>query len=333
VYKPSFPGYRWEADHVCKALHESLLKASRSEPFKFSCHTYWNDVVWKAIHRLVVLKVIKAGFEHEQSQETDGITTFVLSRCDSESDLAPERLADLVRNEIARVTTSERAEQSYVELMQRLPPAALPWRLTLCSAMLLKTTYQVVYETRITSLDWLRRYANHPDASGRRQLLDDYFAPSRLKRDLTDLCIQKVTIEVLQKALALLDAGDAPRAAMLGRAATEYPGALVPNFLLALLALKSDRTLEAAQYAMPILAGEEFTLEIRLWCLDELLSTADRHATRPQLLNYLGRIISGAPTLTAIDVLMCRLNDEDGSTELGHVVVEDFISRSLGDRK
>ena len=333
VYKPSFPGYRWEADHVCDVLHKSLLEASRSEPFKFSCHTYWNDVVWTAIHRLVVLKIVKAGFEHELSQETDGITTFVLSRCDSERDLEPERLAELVRNEIARVTTSERAERSHVELMQLLPRAALPWRLTLCSAMLLKTTYQIVYETRITSLDWLRKYANDPNVFGRRQLLEDYFAPSRLKRDLTELCSQKITIEVLQKALALLDAGDAPRAAMLGRAATEYPGALVPNFLLALLALKSDRTLEAAQYAMLILAGEEFTLEIRLWCLDELLSTADRHAARQHLLNCLGRILSGAPNLTAIDVLMRRLNDEDGCTELGQVVVEDFISRSLGDRK
>lgn len=332
-FKPSFPGYRWEVDYVCNKLHESLLQGSRSDPFKFSCHTYWNDFVWKAIHRLVVLRIIEPGFEHHQSQETDGITTFVMSRRDSANDLTPTRLAELVRNEISRVTTSERAENAYEKLMELLPPKELPRRLTLCSAMLLKTTYQIVYETRITSLDWLRKYANEPNVSGRRQLLEDYFAPSRLKRDLTELCSKKVTIEVLQKALALLDAGDAPRAAMLGRAVTEYPGALVPNFLLALLALKSDRTLEAAQYSMPILAGEEFTLEIRLWCLDELLSTADRHATRQQLLNCLGRILSGAPNLTAIDVLVRRLNDEHGYTELGQVVVEGFISLSLGDRK
>jgi superfamily II DNA helicase RecQ len=333
-WKPSFIGYRLEAVYVSKPLHEAVMNAARSEPFTFSCHEFWDDLVCKAVHRLVALKIIEPGFEHK-SLATTKVKSFVMQRCDTSDDaVAAARLAEIVRDEIARTTTSERAEAAYATLMQHLTQEPDPARrLTQSSAMLLRATYRVVYETRIKSLEWLRRYATEPDLSCRRQLLEDYFAPNTSKRSLINLCTQKTTIDVLKEAVALSSAMDAPRAGTLGRAASEYPGALVPSFLLALLALRSGNVLEAARYVMPILAGEEFALEIRLWCLDELLSTADRHAAREQLLNCLGRILSGAPNLTAIDVLMRRLIDEDGCTELGQVVVEDFISRSLGDRK
>lgn len=114
--------------------------------------------------------------------------------------------------------------------------------------MLLKTVYRVVYETRIESLRSLVRYAREPQLQKRRDIIEDYFAPSDLKRQVFALCGRPATVAVLAEALALAESQPRWRSAVYEVAASEYPGSLVPLLLLSVGGIKAGDPGECSRY-------------------------------------------------------------------------------------
>jgi superfamily II DNA helicase RecQ len=333
VYVPSYPGWKWEISRVDGPLQRAVLAATGNGPVEFWCHAWWQGFVWKAIYRLAVLGVVKHGFEHQLRK--DGCPTFVLERCDDADTLKPETLISRVKSEIGRLTTSERANAAGDELRKHMA-AADPGRcLYLSSAMLLKTVYRVVYETRIESLRSLVRYAKEPLLARRRELIEDYFAPSTLKRQIFVLCESQVSRETLSAALELADAEPKWRSAIFEVAATEYPGALVPLLLLAVGGIKANDPKECARYLFSLLSNDSVDVALRSWCYAQIADRAKTSNLLHPILNALTSLMKGSPWLQNnsdfgnLQLLVAQMDNTDGQSELGHLLVSEFFKKAM----
>ncbi len=328
AFKPSFPGWRWEIKSVDEPLHRAVLAADRGRPIEFWCHTWWEDLVWKAIYRLAVLGVIRHGFKHSL-RRADARTAFILERCDDEASLAPDVLVGHVEREVGRLTSIERARAARELLHKHLAPADPARRLTLSAAMLLKTVYRVVYETRIESLRSLVRYAKQPALQKRRDIIEDYFAPSDLKRQVFALCERPATVNVLSDALSIAEAQPRWRSAVFEVAASEYPGSLVPPLLLAIGGVKTDDPKEGARYLFAVLSNETVSLDVRSWCYAQVSTRARKTGMLAPMLDAVARLMRDAPSLSTLEALVAQMENDDGRTEFGHLLVAEFFGTAL----
>lgn len=328
AFKPSFPGWKWEAAHVDLPLLGFVLNRPSSGPLEFWCHTWWEDLVWKAVHRLAVLGVVRHGFEHTLKKGS-ALTAFVLERCDDQDALAADVLVERVVAEVARLTSIERARKARDELAGHMSTATPARRVYLCSAMLLKTVYQVVYETRIESLRSLVRYASEASLKKRREIIEDYFAPSDLKRQVFRLCERPATIEVLREALEVAEAQPRWRSAVFEVAAAEYPGSLVPSLLLAVGGIKVDDSRECGRYLFAMLANQAVALDIRSWCYAQVAARARQAGLLAAVLDALASLMREAPSLSTIEAIVNEMKDVDGETEFGHLLVAEFLGAAL----
>jgi len=331
AFKPSFPGWRWEIKNVDEPLHRAVLNADRGRPIEFWCHTWWEDLVWKAIYRLATLGVIRHGFEHSL-RKADARTAFIVERCDDAASLAPEVLASNVEREVGRLTSIERARAARDVLHSHLTTADPTRRLMLSAAMLLKTVYRVVYETRIESLRSLVRYAREPVLQKRRDIIEDYFAPSDLKRQVFALCERRATVKVLSEALAIAEAQPRWRSAVFEVAASEYPGSVVPQLLLAVGGVKIGDPKESARYLFSLLSNESVSLEVRSWCYGQVSTLARKAGILEFVLDAIAGLMRDSPSLSTIEALVSHMDDDDGRTEFGHLLVASFFSKALESR-
>lgn len=328
AFKPSFPGWKWEAAHVDLPLQAFVLNGSSGSPLEFWCHTWWEDLVWKAVHRLAVLGIVRHGFEHTMKKGS-ALTAFVVERCDDQDALAADILVERVVAEVARLTSIERARKARDELAGHMSTASPARRVYLCSAMLLKTVYQVVYETRIESLRSLWRYASEASLKKRREIIEDYFAPSDLKRQVFRLCERPATIAVLRKALEIAEAQPRWRSAVFEVAASEYPGSLVPTLLLAVGGVKVDDSRECGRYLFALLANQAVALDIRSWCYAQVAARARQAGLLAAVLDALAVVMREVPSLSTIEAIVNEMKDIDGETEFGHLLVAEFLSTAL----
>lgn len=331
AFKPSFPGWRWEIKNVDEPLHRAVLTADRGRSIEFWCHTWWEDLVWKAIYRLAVLGVIRHGFEHSL-RKADARTAFIVERCDDGTSLAPDVLAGHVEREVGRLTSIERARAARDVLHTHLATADPARRLMLSAAMLLKTVYRVVYETRIESLRSLVRYAREPVLQKRRDIIEDYFAPSDLKRQVFALCERRATVKVLSEALAIAEAQPRWRSAVFEVAASEYPGSVVPLLLLAVGGVKIGDPKESARYLFALLSNESVSLEVRSWCYGQVSTLARQIGILAPMLDAVAGLMRDAPSLSTLEALVAQMEDDDGCTEFGHLLVAAFFSKALESR-
>lgn len=327
-YAPSYPGWKWEIENVDVRLHEAVLAADRGKPFKFECHTWWQSFVWKAIYRLAVLGVIRHGFEHIQPMGNNNIVTFDLEHGDDHA-MRPQNLLENVYVTIKSLTTDERANNAKDMLTERIQNATEAECLKLCAEMLLREVYLTVYETRIASMRSLREYAllkNDDDQEKRRNLIEDYFAPSDFKKQIFGFCECAVSLSILEEALALAEEQPTWRSGVFGVAATEYPGSIVPLLLRSVGGIRIGDARESADYLFELLNKEEISHPLRAWCYRNLAERASKVDLLADVHERLTVLWGGniAPVVGAI--LGDEMRDKDGETELGHVVVSRFLS-------
>jgi superfamily II DNA helicase RecQ len=331
AFKASFPGWRWEAKHVDREVHCAVLKGDRSKPIEVWCHQWWQDLVWKSIYRLALLGVVKHGFEHTPKR-SDSQSAFVVERSHDEN-LDPELLLGRVEAEIARFTSIERALEAREALMPHLATAPdKARRLELCSGMLLKSVYKVVYETRIASLQSLVRYAKQPSLQGRRDIIEDYFRPSDLKRQIFALCSRAVTPSLLTDAIAVAEAQPRWRSAIYEVAATEFPGSAVPQILLSIGGIKAGDAQECARQLFQILADTSLSLDLRGWCFQQITMRARAAALLQTTLDGLAMLMREAMSFDTLETFVSQLEDADGCSGFGHRLVADFVSMGLEKR-
>jgi|GEM_PF-6509857 len=332
AFKASFPGWRWEAEHVDKKVHRLVLDGDRSKPIEVWCHQWWQDLVWKSIYRLALLGVVKHGFEHTP-RKSDSRSAFVVERCDDDN-LASEVLIGKVEAEIARFTSIERAQEAREALMPDLVTARDEAdRLELSSSMLLKSVYKVVYETRIASLQSLMRYAKQPLLSGRREIIEDYFRPSDLKRQVFALCNRAATPALLTEAIKLAEAQPRWRSAIFEVAATEFPGSAVPQFLLSIGGIEVGDAQESARHLFQILADTSLALDLRGWCFQQVTTRAREAAIRQTVLDGLAKLMRESMSLATLELLVSQLEDAEGYSGLGHLLVAEFVSMGMENQK
>lgn len=322
-YLPSFPGWKWEARHVDAVIHRVVLAADPRALIEYECHSYWSDPVWKAIHRLAQLGVIRHGFAHDTAKA--GIITFRLERCGDEA-LEAESLLSRVEAEVLRLTTIERATKWKAVLEPHLMASDPERRVNLSAAMLLKTVYQVVYETRIESLRALERYTREASIDARRQLLEDYFAPSTSRRSLFEMCEKPATIGLLEAALRGED-GRPWRTGVLEVAASEYPGAVLPRVLLAFASVSKSDLGTGARYLYEVLTDESLPADLRRWCYCQLRDHAHRLGQFAPLDAHLAELFDKAGD--RVDEHLRILADEDGASALAHVLLAVFVESAL----
>ena len=333
AFMPSFPGSTWEIEHVDKPVHEVVLNGDRGRPIEIWCHQWWKDLVWKSVYRLALLGVVKHGFEHEIKKSEDTLVQFKVEVCDHEC-LSSERLIGRLEAEIAQFTSIERAREIREDLSSRLAAERDPIaRTTQCSAALLKSVYRVVYETRIESLRSLARYAREPSLDVRREIIEDYFQPSDLKRQLFKLCREAATPTMLASAIQLAESQARWRSAIFERAATEFPGSVVPQLLLSLGGISSGDAKECARRVFQILADTSLTLEIRGWCFRQVVERARRAELLQPMLDGVAALMRDATSLDTLEVLVARLEDSDGFSGMGHLLVADFLSMAMETRR
>ena len=331
-FKASFPGWRWESKHVDDEVHGAVLEGDRSKPIGVWCNKWWQDLVWKSIYRLALLGVVKHGFKHDLKKSDDSQIEFVVERCD-DGNLDPELLIGRVEAEIARFTSMERALKAREDLVKSFATAQdTKRRLKLCSAMLLKSVYRVVYETRIASLQSLVRYAKQPSLQGRREIIEDYFQPSDLKRQVFALCGRAATPSLLTEAIALVEAQPRWRSAIFEVAATEFPGSAVPQVLLSIGGVKSGDAQECARYLFQLLADTSLALDLRGWCFQQITTRARTAAILQATLDALARLMRESLSLDTLEVFVSQLEDADGCSRLGHLLVAEFVSMGLEKR-
>ncbi len=326
VFKPSFPGRKWESRAVDKQVIAQVLGIQRGDSGVVRCHTWWQDLVWKSVHRLAALGVVRHGFQHEMRQ-TEGLIDFSVERCDDESILEADTLARAVRRLLA-TAGEERASHAEKTLLAAMDGKDEAGRLTLASAMLLKHVYRIVYETRVESLRSLLRYARQPDLDARRQLVEDYFAPSEFKRLILKLCTREFSKEVVEEALSLARGEARWRNAVFESAATEYPGATLPLLLLAIGGVRRNDASEASRYLLAIVSKPELSIDLRLHCFDEVLAEAGSRGLAEQTLDSLGELLADGDCRALFEVLLRRLDDGDGKTALAHRLVTAFLTQS-----
>lgn len=332
AFKPSFPGWRWENKHIDIQLWDMVRRQPCNQSFEFICHSWWKDLVWKAIYRLAVLGIIKHGFEHSQ-KKTEGCISFLIARCDDETDLQPISLINRVAHEVERLTGAERAIAARSTLTEHFPTsdseADIARRIQLATAMLLKTVYRVVYETRIESMRSLVRYAKETDQTKRRDIIEDYFAPSDLKRQVFALCEQATTIQVLKEALRLAEAQSKWRSAVFEVAASEFTSSIVPRLLIAVSGIKANDPKECARYLFSIISNEDIQLEIRSWCYAQISTRANAVGLLSDIVNAVVLLMKDSSSFDTLATLVSQMDDTDGDTEFGNLLVAEFINKSL----
>jgi superfamily II DNA helicase RecQ len=324
-YAPSYPGWEWEIENVDVRLHEAVLAADRGKPFNFECHIWWQSFVWKAIYRLAMLGVIRHGFEHTQKMGNDNIVTFVLEHGDDHA-MRPPNLLERVYDTIKSLTNDARADNVKNMLTAKTQNATEAECLKLCSSMLLREVYYAVYETRIASLRSLREYAEQPDQEMRRKLIEDYFSPSDFKKQIFGFCECEVSISVLGDALLLAEGQTTWRTGVFGVAATEYPGSIVPLLLKSVGGIRTGNARESADYLFELLNKEEITHQLRAWCYRNIAERALKAGLLADVHERLTVLLDGNVTPVVGAILGGEMRDEDGETELGHVVVDRFFS-------
>lgn len=332
AFKPSFPSWRWENKYIDTQLWDTVRRQPRNQSFEFICHSWWDDLVWKAIYRLAVLGIIKHGFEHSQ-KKTEGCVSFLIERCNDETDLQPISLINRVAHEVERLTGAERAIAARSTLIEHFPSsdfeADIARRIQLATAMLLKTVYRVVYETRIESMRSLVRYAKEPDQNKRRDIIEDYFAPSDLKRQVFALCEQATTIQVLKEALRLAEAQSKWRSAIFEVAASEFTSSIVPRLLIAVSGIKANDPKECARYLFAIISNEDIQLEIRSWCYAQISTRANAVGLLSDIVNAVVLLMKDSSSFDTLATLVSQMDDTDGDTEFGNLLVAEFINKSL----
>ena len=328
----SFPGWKWENSCVDNQLQDMVLKLPCEGSFEFICHTWWGDLVWKSIYRLAVLGIIKHGFEHSQ-KKTEGCVSFLIERCNDETALQSIPLINRVVNEVERLTGEEHAAAARSKLIEHFPitdsEEDIKRRIKLATAMLLKTVYRVVYETRIESMRSLVRYAKEPDQNKRRDIIEDYFAPSDLKRQVFALCEQATTIQVLKEALRLAEAQSKWRSAIFEVAASEFTSSIVPRLLIAVSGIKANDPKECARYLFAIISNEDIQLEIRSWCYAQISTRANAVGLLSDIVNAVVLLMKDSSSFDTLATLVSQMDDTDGDTEFGNLLVAEFINKSL----
>jgi ATP-dependent DNA helicase RecQ len=331
AFRPAYPGWKWEARHVDAVLHREVLAYRTGATARFWCHTWWEDLVWKAMYRLATLGVIRHGFEH-QLRKSDGRTSFVFERIDDDATLTAGSLCKKVGDEVERLAGPARASAAVLQLTPHLEAADPNRRLLLCTAMLLKTVYRVVYETRIESLRSLVRYAREPLQERRREIIEDYFAPSDIKRRLFALCAERPTLAVLKAALSLAESEPRWKSGMFEVAAAEFAGSPVPQLLLAIGGIKRHDASECARYLYTLLSEESISVALRSWCYSEVVARARQAGVLPDVLSRLPALMKGSPVNASLAVLARELQDADGESQFAHALVAQFLRDATDNR-
>ena len=329
VFRPSFPGWEWEADHVDREVIRQVLAGRRDVPVEVWCHTWWEDAVWKAVNRLAVLGVIRHGFQHTLRKGDDDVTAFVVERCDNEQTLSGEALIARVEKEVTRLLSFEYAQRECQEVRKDLDGAEPAGRLLLCSRTLLKAVYRVVFETRIESLRSLVRYAREPLQGKRRDIVEDHFAPSPLKRAIFRLCEVPCTEDILKEALSLAEKEPRWRSGVFAVAAETYPGVLLPRFLLAIGGITTGDPTDAARYLFETMSDSAVALPIREWCFQQVTSRARRSSILRGLLDALGTLLRIGWNEDVVEPLIGQMSTRDGESELAHVIVGRFLRGAM----
>lgn len=324
TFRPSFPGWKWEAKNVDKAIIKYIIDGGERELWY---NVWWEDIVWKALYRLAILGIVRHGFEHDF--KTKGRSCFRVDVCDFASCLRPETLVDKVEEEVRRIATPDDATQARRELQLHLPGKGPVDRVYYCSAMLLKMLYKVVYQTRIESLRSLVRYAREPELSERREIIEDYFAPSDLKREIFRLCEKSADQETLVRGLELAEGESRWRSAIFEVAASEYPGALLPQLLMAVGGIRKLDAAEAAGYALSVLSTASVDLSVREWCLGEILERARHARIVDEVLESLGKLLKPGVATDVLEAIGSRLATEDGVSLVAHQIVHRFLADAL----
>jgi superfamily II DNA helicase RecQ len=330
-YAPSYPGWKWEIENVDVRLHAIVLAAARGKPFDFECHAWWQSFVWKAIYRLAVLGVIRHGFEHIQKMGNNNIVTFVLVHGDPDA-LRPHTLLEKVHATIRPLTSDARADSAKKKLTVETQNATEAVCLKLCTAMLLREVYYAVYETRIASLRSLREYAKQVDQKKRKNLIEDYFAPSDFKKQIFGFCEGDVSLNILEKALSLAEEQPTWRSGVFEVAATEYPGSIVPLLLKSVGSIRIGDVRESADYLLELLNKEEISHQLRAWCYRNITGRASKAGLLAVVHERLTALFGGNVTPAVGAILGDEMRDEDGETEFGHVVVGRFFSTVFEDK-
>ena len=332
-YKPSFPGLKWETENVDWPLITKTLASTPGVPFDFECHQWWKDVIWKSINRLATLGVVQHGFTHSPKNAGDTIVCFSLVRSVDADTLNPSSVVESLVCEIERISSPERtlkAREKFEELCSA--PVSTRKLLWHASEILLREIEFVVYETRVGSMRSLLGYVNEPNQSLRRQLLEDYFAPSQFKKQIFDLCRRMATIEVLDESLKLAQAQAKWRKGIFEVAMLEFPGAILPVFLRSVTGIVESNIDDAAEYLYRLIVKDEFSIDIRSWCYLKIQSSTAKTDSLDQLHNTLCNWFGSDLPVDVSYLLGNGMEQKDGELLLASRVVSSFLGHALGDR-
>lgn len=331
-YKPSYPGRKWEVKYVDIPLHKAVLKAVQGQLFYFECHIWWQDLVWKAVHRLATLGVIKHGFSHSNKKAQNSIVSFALERCGGDEIFDSVKLSNKVYDEIRRFSSLESANAARDYLLENTRGKDFPTRLRYSASLLLRETYRIVYETRVDSMRSLLNYVKEGDQEKRRALIEDYFSPSDFKKKIFELCARKASLDVLREGLSLADGQPTWRTGIFEVATQEYSGSILPLLLRSISGILASDITEAAHYLLSLLIKEEISLNIRAWCFNEIRKRSQVLGMQDDLQDRLARLLGDNMKLELVDLLGMNMTERDGTTNLAHKVVSRFLLEALRTR-
>lgn len=324
IFRPSFPGWRWEAKQVDRHVTRALVAArAAGGSLKFECHTYWQELVWKAFHRLALLGVIRHGFMHAM-KTTEGIVSFSADIVANPSAWTDSGLVQQVEIEVRRIANEERAVKASAELASALD-VDLATKLYRASAILIKSVYRLVFETRVESLRSLDRYAAEPDLNRRRNILEDYFSPSEIRTKVYRLSERACTADLIMEAIQLFDEEAAPRSAIFESAAAEYPASVIPKLFLALASLRPEGAREGAGYLAGVLAESSVAAELRAECFAKVLNRASDVKHRRAILDELDAVLTGDVLVEVCGDMLLHLKDDDGDSGLAARLVAAYL--------
>jgi RecQ family ATP-dependent DNA helicase len=272
-FMPSFPGWRFEAENIDKNLI-GLLRSTplEEDEIEVAFAEALGPFVWKAIHRLRELGVIRP--DYRRTFKLKGLNSFYVTREDLSAAASVDGLAGAVERVVMRMRGVLKATEVGERLRSLLEAKEDEYdRIELATRTLLRNSYEVIRECRVSSLLHLYTYMTTEDQGARHKSIEDYFTNDAFRDRIFELSDSEPSSKVFGIALEECKAQPYWRTGVFQRAAQSFIGAPLPNFLLMLGASRSGRYFEAGIYCQRLLRSESVSPELMFDSL-EMIRTA-----------------------------------------------------------
>lgn len=267
-YLPSFPGWRYESDIVDHYVINRLEQKGGGGVVDIPFASVFEPLIWKSVHRLKELGLI--GPDYTRTFYLRGLNSFSVKVRPFEEFAQAESLCPRVQKIVGRMRGLQKGKEVAQKLMFMLAAEPDPkLRLMKASGTILRNTYEVVRECRVSSMIGLFNYVHEQDQKQRHFILEDYFSHDAFSEAIFKSLQLQPSIDLWKDVLDKARAQPYWRIGVFQRAAEAFPGAGLPAFLLLIGALEKKKEFETEFYLHRIVRPEAVPDDMLGWVLDQ----------------------------------------------------------------